>query len=897
MRTAGRVPWRLGILAAFAALAMSCEQVRVTAVEVASLTVDPSEGTVAPGDTLRLRATLRDASGNDLTNRPIEWRSEDPEVVRLEGEGLIRGMSPGTTTVRASSDGATGEASITVLTGPGIVLSLSRLTFEGVAGGDATSSRSVGISKQGPGILEGIEVSVIHPSGEPTGWLEATLAGTTAPTSVSVRADPSDLPAGTHRADVEVIASAAVNSPQVIEVTFEVEGAFPVVSLDPQAVGFAVAEGEGVPPPQVVSVTNSGGGELTDLEVSISYAEGQPTGWLDAELGGTTAPTELTLRVDPSGLESPAVFDAVVDVTSPVAESSGRVQVRFRLGEPPPEIDLDPTEIGWEIVEGDESPPTRAVAIENLGTGTLGGLSAAVVYGAGAAGGWLEVVVAPSFAPAVLTASLATTALLPGDYEATIRVLSNDAINSPQSVGVSLQVAPRASPETSSITASHGERVADGSSAALITVQLRDARGDAMPSGGDAVQLTTTLGTLSSVSDRGEGRYTATLTSKTSGTATITGTVNGDPIDDGATVRFVAGSPATVQIESGNNQTGTVGQTLGDPLRVRVVDAVGSPVSGVAVSWAPASGGGSANPTSSQTNSSGIASTTWTLGPSLGSQTLAASVSGVGSVTFNATAEGEDDDDEITLAIWAGDNQSGPAGEALPIELSVRVRYAEGPPLSGVTVSWEADEGSASPSSSQTASNGRATTTWTLGSSPGSQTLRASVTGVGSVTFNATAAAGGQDDHDDGTPCTEMEALLADLRAIEDANPGSDLADKLEDVRQEVEEAYYERCVKSPPDREAAAGNLEGAVDDMLDAIEDGLIGTSQGVGFLDRLLRVSRTMAIEAIEAAEARGGRQGDIERAKELVAEGDALHAAGEFEDAAETYTDAVSEAEGA
>jgi hypothetical protein len=428
-------PSRLVVLAALTVLVGSCDDVSVTAVDVHSVTVSPAQGTVAEGDTLRLQATVRDASGNILSDRPVTWSSDEPEVATVEGNGLVRGMSPGTTTVRASSEEASGQSSITVLQPAVILLSETELLFEAMSGTGPTTDLTVEISNGGEAALGGLQLSVVYPTGEPTGWLDATLAGTTAPTSVSVRADPSALPAGTHRADVEVVASAAVNSPQVIEVTFEVEEAFPVVSLDPQAVGFAVAEGEGVPPPQVVSVTNSGGGELTDLEASISYAEGQPTGWLDAELGGTTAPTELTLRVDPSGLESPAVFDAVVDVTSPVAESSGRVQVRFRLGEPPPEIDLDPTEIGWEIVEGDESPPTRAVAIENRGTGTLGGLSAEVVYGTGAAGGWLEVVVAPSFAPAVLTASLATTALLPGDYEATIQVLSNDAINSPQSVG------------------------------------------------------------------------------------------------------------------------------------------------------------------------------------------------------------------------------------------------------------------------------------------------------------------------------------------------------------------------------------------------------------------------------------------------------------------------------
>jgi hypothetical protein len=206
-------------------------------------------------------------------------------------------------------------------------------------------------------------------------------------------------------------------------------------------------------------------------------------------------------------------------------------------------------------------------------------------------------------------------------------------------------------------------------------------------------------------------------------------------------------------------------------------------------------------------------------------------------------------------------------GEELDDELEVRVRDSQNNPVSGVTVTWTpaSGSGSASPTTSVTAVNGIARTDWTLGSSPGSQSLQASVSGVGSVTFNAT------------------------------AGEESDLADKLEDVRQKVEEAYFERCVNSPPDREAAAGSIEDAVDDMLDAIEDGLIGTSQGVGFLDRLLWVSRTMAIEAIEAAEARGGRQRNIERAEELVAEGDALHAVGEFEDAAEKYTDAVSEAE--
>jgi hypothetical protein len=729
-----------------ASTATSCSETSVTGVEVHSVTVFPSQVVVVVGDTLRLQVTVRDEAGNVLPDRPVTWSSDDPDIATVEG-GLVRGTGPGTAPIRASSGGAAGRSEVTVIERSSIVLSEGALAFQAMPGTGPTAPQTVGISTEGEAPLSGLQTAVSYASDD-TGWLEATLAGTTAPTEVSLRADPTGLSLGTYRADVEVTASAADNSPQTIEVTFEVEEALPAIQVEPQSVSFAVAEGEGDPPPQVVEVTNSGGGDLTGLETSISYAEGEPTGWLRAELAATTAPTKLTLRVDPSALASGAVYEAVVDITSPAAETSG-VLVRFSLGAPPPRIALDPRAIGWDIVENDDSPPTREVAIKNRGTRTLGGLSAKVVYGAGA-DGWLTAVIDRAVAPAVLTASLANTTLLPGNYKATIQVLSDDAINSPQSVAVSLRVAPRASPETSSITTSHGERVADGSSTAVITVELRDSRGDDMPSGGDEVRLFTTRGTLSSVSDRGDGTYRANLTSTTPGTATITGTVNDDSIDDDAKVQFVAPGPDEIEIEDGNNQTGTVGQELDDELEVRVTDSQDNPVSGVTVRWTPASGDGSADPTSSRTNSSGIATTNWTLGDEPGTQSLEASVSGVGSVTFNATAEDEEEDeddedeeeeDPDNIEIEAGNEQRGTVGQELDDPLQVRVTDDENNPVSGVTVSWTpaSGDGSADPRTSQTNADGIATTNWTLGSSPGNQRLEASVAGVGSVTFSAIA--------------------------------------------------------------------------------------------------------------------------------------------------------------
>jgi hypothetical protein len=110
-----------------------------------------------------------------------------------------------------------------------------------------------------------------------------------------------------------------------------------------------------------------------------------------------------------------------------------------------------------------------------------------------------------------------------------------------------------------------------------------------------------------------------------------------DPFD----VTVTSGSASTLSMLGGNNQTGTVGEELDAPLVVRVTDAGGNPVAGVTVSWAVTGGGGSISPGSSTTNGSGEASATRTLGTTAGSQTAAATVSGLSGspVSFTATAE------------------------------------------------------------------------------------------------------------------------------------------------------------------------------------------------------------------------------------------------------------------
>ena len=111
-------------------------------------------------------------------------------------------------------------------------------------------------------------------------------------------------------------------------------------------------------------------------------------------------------------------------------------------------------------------------------------------------------------------------------------------------IGVSnnFNVTPGAASETTTqITASPTVIFNDGFSTSTITVQVQDASGNNRTTGGATIVLSTTDGSLGSVTDNSNGTYTATLTSSiVEGTATITGTLNSNAITDNAQVEFAA---------------------------------------------------------------------------------------------------------------------------------------------------------------------------------------------------------------------------------------------------------------------------------------------------------------------------------------------------------------------
>ena len=99
----------------------------------------------------------------------------------------------------------------------------------------------------------------------------------------------------------------------------------------------------------------------------------------------------------------------------------------------------------------------------------------------------------------------------------------------------------------------------------------------------------------------------------------------------------------------------------------------------------------------------------------------------------------------VSMTSTSGNAQNGTVAQPLANPLQVVVTE-DGQPAFGVTVAWAttAAGGAMSPPSGPTNADGVASSTWTLGTTSGAQTARATVAGAAGspVTFTATAAAG-----------------------------------------------------------------------------------------------------------------------------------------------------------
>lgn len=165
-----------------------------------------------------------------------------------------------------------------------------------------------------------------------------------------------------------------------------------------------------------------------------------------------------------------------------------------------------------------------------------------------------------------------------------------------------------------------------------------------------------------------------------------------------------------LQVGSGNNQTQTVGQTI--TLTVQAVNPYTSAgIANVPVKFT--SKGGSFNPATATTNSSGIATTVYTMPTAAGTVSITAASSGYSTTTFSEIAVAGA---PATIGAYSGNAQTGTVATTLPSPLVGVVKDKYGNFVSNVAVTFNDGGlgGIFTPNPATTASNGQASTTYKL---------------------------------------------------------------------------------------------------------------------------------------------------------------------------------------
>ena len=112
--------------------------------DVASVVVIPDPAVVISTLSVQMTATPQEAGGLSLTGKTVTWTTADASIATVDASGLVTGGTPGSTTVSATSEGVTGQATVDVLTPPPVLL--ASVNPNPLIEGEAASITGVGFS-------------------------------------------------------------------------------------------------------------------------------------------------------------------------------------------------------------------------------------------------------------------------------------------------------------------------------------------------------------------------------------------------------------------------------------------------------------------------------------------------------------------------------------------------------------------------------------------------------------------------------------------------------------------------------------------------------------------------------------------------------------------------------
>ncbi len=602
--------------------------------QVSAITVNNNAAITFPsvGRGQSVTASAANPAGGVIPNVTFAWSSTDPTVASVNQSGQITALKQGAVKIQAGFASKIGEIDVTVLNAPDTVRFTSADTV----------LTSIGDSYQPGVVLKDAAGNTLS---------RATVSWTSSsPSKVSVADAQAPQPGLVTATDTTsgVLITAASGAATSLLDAQRVQSRRVVVRNDPALIALNFSDDTLTARKRTIQYTadvrNARNVRIANATVTWS----------------SSAPAIVS--VDGSGLAT-AIDTGNVIITASTSISGVVTTAKLRVTNNAASVSVTPG--AFTIAGATRTQQLTARAVNLLGDSIPN-----------------PVITWTSLQPSVATVSGSGLVTAVTNGVATITATVNGAVGS---AAVTVQAgAPSAA--TSTIATSASSVVADGVASALITVQLKDVSGNNITSGTQAVTISSTVGSVSTVSG-GNGTYTATVTSTTLGTGTISATVASAALTTAQpTVTFVAGpasaSRSTISASSANGVAGGGAITLTFQSR----DAIGNlrAVAGDSVVVSTAGVGTVALPAGGRTNAAGVFTTTIS-STTAGLATISATVnnsaltSGSPGITFAPGAAAS-----LAFALTRSPSASGTAGVALAVQPVVQVRDANGNVLTGL---------------------------------------------------------------------------------------------------------------------------------------------------------------------------------------------------------------------
>jgi uncharacterized protein (TIGR03437 family) len=378
-------------------------------------------GTMPAAQALQLSSTVPTDTYVAQTNSTGNWLLVNGATTNISGPlpatlnvtvnptALAVGTYQGTITAIDAENGAQTVAVTLVISAVSTVANPTALVFVAQVGGAAPAAQVVAIGGFG---------SDTYTTKVTGAWISLSATSGSAPTQITVSANPVGLTAGTYLGQVEIVLN---THPQEIQVTFIVSPN-PVLTTSPGGVFLFYEGGEGVLPPLILNVNTSNGEPQT-----FTVAPGLPD-WLQFAAPGSSqgSPASLSFTVNAQVVATGTYVAEIYLIPAPIGGVAGVtvvVPILLQVTDAPGVVPSVPS-LYFSAAAG-TAAPSQTVEVQ---AASETGFTATTSTVSG--GSWLSVT--PTLGDANLATTLTVTAdatsLAVGTYQGTVTMTTTGGV-------------------------------------------------------------------------------------------------------------------------------------------------------------------------------------------------------------------------------------------------------------------------------------------------------------------------------------------------------------------------------------------------------------------------------------------------------------------------------------